>query len=75
MFVDHDTWTFDDSKKKKKKKLERTFVCKRESITESVRTSVHEQLPGPNQRNKQKANTHTKIQGIFKEVKSRLPNK
>lgn len=35
------------------KKKKRTFVCKRESIIESVRDSVHEQLLGSNQGNKQ----------------------
>lgn len=63
-FVDCITWTFDDSKKK------RTFVCKRESTIESVRASMHEQLLGSNQGNKQ----ITELQAIFKEVKSRLPN-
>ena len=47
-FEDYVTWTFDDSKKKKN----RTFVCKRESIVESVRASMHEQLLGSNQGNK-----------------------
>lgn len=65
-FVDCITWTFDDSKKKKR----RTFVCKRESTIESVRASMHEQLLGSNQGNKQ----ITELQAIFKEVKSRLPN-
>lgn len=64
-FVDCITWTFDDSKKKKG-----TFVCKRESTIESVRASMHEQLLGSNQGNKQ----ITELQAIFKEVKSRLPN-